>query len=193
MRILSQSGFTLLETVIVSILALIVGIALVSILVNNTDLFYKEGSIVKSGVNMNDVLQTVSDSIQESSSVVTGYPERSPIYISASQTLVLKLASTDSSGSIPNTFDYVVFTKDPDKPYFRMKTFPNPLSTRHTGDQILTTLLDAVEFTYLDKLDNQVPPGSATKVRAEISVLIQHGFSSTKQSSNIVVSPRNFL
>ena len=192
MRSLKGNGFTLLEIVIVAGLAMIIGTVLAGILVNNTGVFYQQNSIVKSGLSVNDLLQTLSATISQSSSIASGYPESSPTYTSSANTLVLKLASLDSNGVIPGVYDYIVIHEDlADVNVLRMQTFANPLSDRRSSDQVLTTLLEGITYNYLDKAGLEVVPTAASSIKVTVEALLKQGSIGQKQSSSIIITLRN--
>ncbi len=192
MRKRLNNGFTLLEIVIVAGMAMIIGTVLAGILVNNTGVFYQQNSIVKSGLNVNDLLQTLSANISEASSIASGYPEATPVYISSANTLVLKFASLDANGVISSTYDYVVIYKDPQDPnVLRMQTFANPLSTRRSGSQVLTTLLEGISYKYLDKSGLEVVPTASSSIQVTVEALLKQGSIGQKQTSSVIVNLRN--
>lgn len=181
-----MKGFTLTETVIVAAIFLIVGTLLASILVNNTSLYNSQSSFVTSGLNLNDAMTEIETYIRQASSVVNGYPDVSPTYVTSNNTLILKIPSYNASGVIENIFDYVVITKDAAKNNLLMEhVFPDVSSDRKSQTKVLTNILQSVEFTYLDKNDNIVTPISAAKVKTEINVTSTN--SSQNKSSNAII------
>lgn len=188
----NQRGFTLYETLIVVAISLVVGTILVSILLNNSGLYNKQSSLITSGLNINDVVNEVDKNIRQASSIVVGYPEVSPTYITGTTTLVLKVPSYNSSGVINNTFDFVVVTKDAtNSNLLREYVFPDVSSLRESQNKVLTNILESVEFTYLDNNDNVVQINSAVKVKTHITVLPTSNVSDKSRTAEIVTSLRN--
>lgn len=179
-----DNGFSLVELLVVITLTILVGGLLLSILVSNTNVFYRETAKVSQGVGVNDVLSNVSENVKQSIGVASGYPVSSPTYTSGAATLVVKLPSIDQSGNtLANTFDYVVYYQDVDK--LRFKIFPDPLSKRPLEDKILVTNLDSLNFEYFDKQGVSISPTAAAKVKLTI-ILEQKAGTTTQTSTNSV-------
>lgn len=165
--VINAHGFTLIELIISTAVAVLVGGLLIGILVNNTGLFYKQSSKISEGVGINDALSSIRFAVKQSSAVSSGYPVTSPTFTSSSSELVLKVPSIDSSENIINdTFDYYVFTVLEQRLY--LKVFPDPISTRKSVDTILSQNVNSLEFTYLDALGNPITPVSAVKVKINL-------------------------
>lgn len=165
---MKKNGFTLPEVLIVLVVGIIVGGLLLSILVNNTGLFYQQSSKVSLGLGSNDALIAVRSTIKEASSIAVSYPEiPPPTFTSGNSVLVLKQLSIDANSNIiADTYDYIVFTKEGDK--FRMKVFPNASSARKSQDQILAHNVENLIFNYYDKTDLPVAPQNAVKVKTTL-------------------------
>ncbi|MCL4367047.1 prepilin-type N-terminal cleavage/methylation domain-containing protein [Patescibacteria group bacterium] len=187
-----MKGFSLLEVIIVSAIGLVVGTFLISILVNSNGFFFKQGAVINEGVNINDTMDNLTSMIRQASAVATGYPEATPSFVTSSHVLVLKLASEGPTEIIPDTYDYVVFSTDPTNPnILRMQIFPDPQSSRKSTNQVLTTLLDNVQYKFYDKNGNQVTPVSASVVEVSLTVLAQTGQVSSQRTSKVSVTLRN--
>lgn len=185
-------GFTLFETLIVVAIFIVVGTLLVSILINNTSLYNSQSSLVTSGLNTNDAVREIENYIRQASSVASGYPEVSPTYVTSSTTLVLKIPSYNASGVISNTFDYAVITKDTTKNnLLREYVFPDLASERESQNKALTSILQSIGFTYLNKNDNVVVSTSAEKIKTEITVLSSNNVSDKSRTAIIVTNLRN--
>lgn len=166
-----EAGLTLVEILISSSIAVVVGSLLLIIMVNSSGLFYKESSKVNIGLNTDDALSKVRKSIKESSAVVANYTQGLETYTSGVTMIVLKLPSLDSSGNIiPNVFDYFVFFKD--QSHLRFKTFPDIVSFRKPQDQIFSTNVEGLVINYLtsDNPPVEVSPSSAAKVRITLTL-----------------------
>lgn len=190
MKSQKNAGFTLVETLLATALAVIVGALLVNILAKNTGQFYQERSIVSSSLDLNDVLQKLGSDIRETSLITSGYPEASPTYTGGANTLVLKLPSLSSSGTINNTYDYIVVTADSAN-ILRRHVFADAQSNRKNSDEVLTTLLDTITFEYLDKNNLSVNPTQAVKIKVTLNLISKTGLISSKKSSSIIINLRN--
>lgn len=187
-------GFTLLEMVIVGGIALVVGTFLASILVNHSGVSYKQGSIVNSGLSLNDSMKTIDENIKQAAAVASSYPESSPIYTTSAEVLVLKLPAINSSGIINNVYDYVVVAKDTaNTKILRLYVFPDAQSSRLSANMVLTTILQSVQFQFMDKNGNAVSPNAATSVGVNLTVLSKLGSIGQNQSASSVTSLRNAI
>lgn len=193
MKILSE-GFTLVEVLIASAVALIIGLFLMSILVNNNGIFYKQNAIVNEGLGLNDAMNEINKNILQAVNVAVSYPQDSPIYISGSHTIILKLPALGVDGIINNIYDYVVIIKDSDKNnILRKKVFPDPASTRKSEDLVLTTILDSINFGYLNRSGVIVNPELATSVSTALSVKSSSGSISSARTSTMITTLKNAL
>lgn len=171
-----QKGFTLIEVLVAMGIATLVGALLVIIIVNSAGLFTEQSSKVQTGLNINDALQQVRDSIKQANSVADQYTAGSTTYVSGSNQLVLKIASINSSGDIViNSFDYFIFLRD--QSFLRFKIFPDPLSSRKARDQIFSNSVDNFSFQYLNSAipPVEVSPATATKVRVSLTLKQKNG------------------
>lgn len=164
-------GFTLLEVLVATAIAIVAGALLIVIIVNSTGLFYQQSSKISEGLNTNTALSTIRSSIKQATAISAQYTSGSTTYISGSTQLVLKVASIDASNEIiSDTFDYFVFFLDQN--YLRFKIFPDVASSRQAADQILSTSIDNLLFQYFNSATppEEVIPVQATKVVATISL-----------------------
>lgn len=185
-------GFTLIEVIIASAVAVVVGALVVGILVNNTGLFYSQSSAVDEGVSLNDALGQITSAVKQAAQVASGYPASSPTYITGASTLVLMLPSLGSSGVIANTYDYVVISPDSANPkVLRLQIFPDAQSTRKSANTVLTTILSSIQFSYPDKNGVATTPASAVSVGINLAVLSKTGTIGGVRTSNTVVNLLN--
>lgn len=181
-----------MEAIIAIGIAVVVGSMLVVIILNSSGIFYKESSTLEQGLNINDALSKIRQSVKESSGVASSYTLSGITYTSSSQQLVLKLPSINSSGNtISNTFDYFVFFKD--KSYLRFKTFPDAASTRKAQEQIFSNSVDSLSFIYLDSSNppKEVTPTVATKVRVSLTLKQKSGANFETNSGGTEANLRN--
>lgn len=172
-----ERGLTLVEAIIATAIAAVVGILLPIIIINSTNLFYKQSSKVEQGLGINDALSKIRETIKESNSVAAVYPPTgAPTYTSAAQQIVLKIPALDSLGNtVSNTFDYFVFFLDQDK--LRFKIFPDASSSRKSQDQILSNNVNLLKIQYYNSATPpvEVSPTSATKVKITLSLRQKSG------------------
>lgn len=187
-----QKGFSLFETVVVAGVALIIGTFLVGIMVNHTIVFNRQSSMVTQGLSTDDATREIESYVKQAASVVSGYPEAGPTYITGNETLVVKIPSVNAQGIISNTFDFVVITKDIVHPnVLKEYIFPDAQSTRDTTDKAVTNILNSIVFSYLDKDGAVTAPTSAVKVKTEISVLSKTSQKGQPRSATVITSLRN--
>lgn len=164
-------GLTLIEILVAMGIASIAGVLLLVIIVNSMGIFSQQSSKVSEGLNMNDAFSKMRGVIKQSSMVAQQYTEGSTTYTSGVNQLVLKIPSIDSSNNIIDlTFDYLIFYLDQN--YLHLKTLPYSLSSRKSGDQILSTNVDSLVFKYLNSANPpaEVIPIDATKIRITIQL-----------------------
>ena len=183
-----STGFTLAELLIATALGVIVSGALVAILINNTEVVYKQSSRVSQGLDINSALANVKSYLKQASLVAVSYPESpSPTYTSSSSELVLKITSVDQNDeAITNTYDYVIYYKDQDK--LRVLIEPNALSSRDQMNTILASNLDQIIFDYLDTQGNPTSPTAAKKVKTTIILKQKAG---SRYETNIATAEAN--
>lgn len=182
---MKNRGFTLVEILIASAIALIVGIFLLSILANSNGIFYKQNAIVSEGLSLNDSMSEIDKNIRQATSVA----DTSDVH-----TLMLKLSALGVDGMIDNVYDSIIIAKDPDKNnILRKKVIPDVASIRKSEDLVLTTMLDSINFVYLNKLGEIVNPQTATSVSITLSVKSGSGSINSKRSSTIITTLKNAL
>ncbi|MEK7617286.1 MAG: hypothetical protein AAB414_04470 [Patescibacteria group bacterium] len=189
---MKEEGLTLLEVMIAMGIAMIVGTLLVAIIVNSAGIFYQESSRLSLGVNINDALSKVRGDIKRASSVASSYTSGSTTYTSGLTQLVLKILSQDSQGNIiADTFDFFVYFLDQNK--LRLKTFPDPLSSRKAQDQIFSTNAEVLSFKYLDSTNppNDVTPILATRVKITLTLKQKSGAGYETNTATSEASLRN--
>ncbi len=188
-----EGGFTLLETVIASAVALIAGTFLVAILVNHNGVFYQQNSVVSEGLSLNDAIREIDNNIRLGVSVAVGYPEDVPEIYSDNDSLVIKIPAINGVNVTPNVYDFIVISKDQSNiKVLKIQIFPDPQSTRPASNRVLTTLLESVSFTYLDKNGEVVAAASSASVKVDLTVLSKTGSVGSSRSSSSTTTLRNF-
>lgn len=187
-----RRGFAMVEVLLASAIAVVVGFVLVNILSNNTSVFYQQNALVSGNLSLNDTTAELTNQIKQASAVTLGYPESLPNFTTDAKTLVFKSPAVNVDGVIPNVYDYTVISADQAKPkVLKMQLFPDSQSTRKAQTRVLTAILDSIQFEYLDKTGAVTAPISAVSIRVTLTVGYQNGSINKKSSSNFVVGLRN--
>lgn len=162
-------GFSLPEVLVSLAIGVVASVLLLSIMVENYGVFYKQSSRVDQGVGLNEVLAKIRQFIKEADSVAVSYIDGPTTYTSSSTELVLKLPSIDSGGNkIFNVFDHIVYFTDTDK--LKLKVILGVGSTREIIDKVIAFNVDTVNFEYFDPTGTSVTPTSATKVKFTLTL-----------------------
>jgi type II secretory pathway pseudopilin PulG len=188
-----SQGISLFELLIVITLSSLIGAALISFLVKNSGLFYQQNAQINQEISQNNTLDQLRSAILSAAYIASGYPVASPEYTTGTNVLVLAVPSIDASGLvISNTYDYIVFTKDPQKPTILRKfIFPDTLSKRKSENRVLTTRLSNIFFYYFDKSGNVVSPTTASQIKLVMNQLEKAGLADQQSSESAQVNLRN--
>lgn len=171
-----ERGFTLIEVLVAVGIATIAGVLLVVVIVNSAGLYSNQSAKIQEGLNINDAIMKVRGSIKPANAVADYYTSGSTTYTSGANQLVLKMASIDLSNNIiTDTYDFFVFFLDQNS--LRFKIFPDPVSSRKTQDQVLSTSVDNLNFRYFDSATPpvEVIPAAATKIRITLTLKQKSG------------------
>ncbi len=171
-----QAGLTLMEVLVAMGISILVGALLVVIIVNSAGLYSKESINLQGGLNSNNALGEIRQTIKQSSAIISSYTDGAVTFTSGNDRIVLKVSSTDSLGNlISDTFDYFVFFKDAN--ILRLKTFPDTASSRKTQDRIFSTNVDSLKFQYLNSANppEEVTAATAAKVKVTLSIKQKNG------------------
>lgn len=171
-----MKGLTLIEVLITMGISVVVGVLLLVVIVNSAGLFYSQSSKLSIGLNTNDALSQVRQSIKEASAIAASFTSGVETYTSGATQLVLKVPALDASNNIiADTFDYFIFFLDQKK--LRFKTFPDTQSTRRAQDQIFSTSVDSLTFKYYDLVSpaNEVVPTAAQRVLISLTLKQKSG------------------
>jgi Tfp pilus assembly protein FimT len=188
----SERGVTLVEILIATVITFVVGGFLVATLVNQTGIFYQQSSIVNQGVSLNDVMARINSDIRESSAIAVSVTYNSVEYTTGSDSVIFELPAYNSQGILSGVSDYIVIkVDDENENVLRRLVLPDQQSLRSSSNTVLTSILESVEYIYLDSSDEIVQPSSASKVSATVTVLARTGSIGSPRSSTIVTSLRN--
>lgn len=185
-------GFSLLEVVLGGGISLIVGILLVGILINNSGFLYKQNSLVSEGLSLNDAMHQIETVLRQAVSVEADFTKDTTVYMTDSDTLVLRIPALQNGEILDNVYDFVVIEVDSGKAeILRRYIFPDPLSERPAANTVLTTVLETVQFFYQDKAGNVVSPTAAQAVGVTLNVNPSTGAIGSSRSSTAVTTLRN--
>jgi prepilin-type N-terminal cleavage/methylation domain-containing protein len=183
-------GFSLIEVLVASAIGLMAGTFLVSILVNETGIFYKQNSIVTTGLSINQLSEKLTQTIKEATAVVVAYPETGQAqHSSSANKAVIKLISYNNQGVLEGVYDYTIVYQDSNK--LIKQVILGTGSTRPGGTEVLSTVLDSLTFSYLNNLDQIVPIPQATKIKAVINTKSSTGRINATNSATIITSFKN--
>lgn len=188
-----RRGFTLVEVLIATAIAGMVGALLVQLLVQNNTVYYQQTAKVSTGTALNSVTISINNDIKGSATIVSGYPLNNPTVISTSNSIVLGLASLDGSGNvILNTYDYLTISQDSNHlNVLREVIYPDPSSSRKSSNKVLASNVSSIVFNYYDSSGNVVAPTLATKINFVITISSTTGGQPQVSSANSTVSLRN--
>lgn len=187
-----MKGLTLVEVLLAVVISLAVAGLLLVVIINSAGIYYKQSSKLTEGLNINDSLLNIRNSIKDAKAVVANYTGDSQTYTSGPTTLVLKLSSIDSSNNIiADKFDYFVFYLDQNK--LRLRTFPDNFSSRKAQNRIFSTLVDNLVFKYFNSaaLAQEVVPANATKVQVTLTLSQKNGQDIEKNTAFSEANLRN--
>lgn len=184
-----EKGLTLIEVLIAVGITAIAGVLLLVVIVNSAGLFTNQSSKVQMGLNSNDALAVVRNSIKQAYTVAEQYTNGSDTYLSGSNQLVLQVPAIDFSNNIiTDTYDFFVFFLDSDT--LRFKVFPDPSSSRKPVNQVFSTSIDSLNFQYFNSAipPLEVTPNTAIRVKMTLTIKQRNG---TSFETNIATSEAN--
>lgn len=193
LRTKSDRGFSLVEIIIATAVSSIVGIMLITIFVQNNQVFNVEQIKTSQGISLNNAVSEMKSSIRSASSIAASYPSPSPQYTSSADQLVLKLPSIDVNGNIiTNTFDHLVITQDSlNNKILRKILFPDVLSSQPAYNKVLMTDLFLLNFSYLDASNNATTPINAAIIDFTLNSSTKYQFQDQLSSASASVRLRN--
>lgn len=187
---MKEKGLTLVEILIALTLTILMSGLLLAILVNSTNVFRNQSVKIEQGMDINDTLSKIRESVKGANAVIEKYQDGVTLYTSSDQTVVLKQSSVDSSGSIiPSTDDYVIFTLEEKKLW--LKIFPNAQSVKKRHDELLATGVESIKFEYFDDNNLISLPKDAGKVKVTIKLLQKNGLDIQALTATSDASLRN--
>lgn len=189
----TTAGFSLIELIITLGLAAGLGVVLGSIFIQNNQVFQTQNNQVSETKEINNLQLLFNKHIRNAAAIAAGYPVNNPTVVSDNQSLVLAVPSIDYSGNvITHSFDYIVITPDPDNPtILREMTYPHGGSSRGQLNQVLTTGLSDINFSYLSDDKLPVTATNATIVNFSVNITYGSGHNAKIASGSGLVNLRN--
>lgn len=190
-----NAGFTLIELLLVMGIGSVIGVMLITFLVQQNGIFYQQSSKLNQGVSLNNAMLEINNVIHQASAIVPSLTDGNTTYTSGKQTLVMSLPSVNQNGDvIDKTFDYLVLTVDSkNSGIIRLLTFPSVSSTRPAGNKVLVSNASLLEVSYLDKNNLDISPSIAVKVGVVLNVKDNLGLNNNQTSSSSArINLRNY-
>lgn len=163
-----RKGFTLVEILVTLSLLVLITAALVEFYQMYSTLFTSERILFTIGTSANIAITEIEKATLEARQILTSRVVSGTTYTTGASTLVLELPSTDASGVISNTFDYVVFYISGDTLYRLIDAHPS--SERESGTKELTDWVSALALSY-DTAD----ASQASMVTVDLTLKMQSG------------------
>lgn len=183
----SSRGLSLPEILLGITIAAVAGGLLINMLISSNSVFFDQSIKIRQGLSLNQATMEVTGLIKSSAGIVSQYPPSGTSeYTTNSDTLVLKIPSINQSGGIiDQVFDYAVLSKDSSNPnILRKKIIVDDSSFRNEEDKVLSTVLEEIEFIYLDSANTPVAPAEAVRISFTINLTENTGNYESKSSSS---------
>lgn len=143
----SQQGFTLAETLVVVVVAVLIGTAVVSMWIGYNNYFSLELAQASVGSDAERIMSQAEVAALQASGVASSHTFSGTTITSTSSALVLQVPSIDSSGTIlANTYDYIALYASSTNAYKAIDAAAG--SSRTTGTTKLSASLQSLSFTY---------------------------------------------
>lgn len=181
-------GLSLIEVLIGVIIFGVGGAILVATMISSNDVFISQTAQVNQGLSINQTASKIEETIKYSAGVNLQYPPTGNAqFVSANNSIVLKIPSVDQNGMIlDSVFDYVVWHIDSANPQIlRKQVFITSPSARNPENQVLSTSLKELQFRYFDANNNIVAPAQAVRVGFIVN-LLEEGSSNESSVSGTI-------
>jgi len=178
-----NSGFTLIETLIVIVLFALTATVIVNLFLGQNGLYRYYTAEVKSTGRARLALDRIDMVARESDAVLASYNFGGTDYFSGTDTLILRQQSIDNSDNfVSGSFDYTVFFRDPSDPRtLRELTEVGALSKRQAIDRVLSSSIESFTLTY----DS---PSFSTVENIDIEITASENFSGSTATTTIFSS-----
>ncbi len=145
-----NNGTSLVEIIVYIFIGVLIALVITEIFISQTQIGDKQSA--KTDIERNSVsgINTLKTITQSAITVVASRTFGSDLFVSGSDTLILKLPAVDSSGDlVAGSSDYVVFFRDPVNPaLLKITTEAGTGSARIPGTKIISSFVDSIEFGY---------------------------------------------
>ncbi len=181
-------GISLLEVLIGVAIFGIGGAILVATMISSNDVFISQNAQVNQGLSINQTASRIEETIKYSAGVSLQYPPGGNAqFLSSDNSIVLKIPAVDQNGMIlDSVFDYIVWHVDSVNPQvLRKEVFVTSPSARNAENQVLSTSLKDLQFSYFDANNNTVAPAQAVRVGFIVN-LLEEGSSSESSVSGTI-------
>ncbi|MFC1663389.1 type II secretion system protein J [Patescibacteria group bacterium] len=179
----NQRGFTLQEVMVMVFVIGLLSVLVSSVFVASNRVF----RIVQASVDLQTDISRIQTLLQRDirgAAAVSQYPEASPTYTSDDDTLVLRMASIETDGSIvPSTYDYIIYTISGPGPYTLTREQVANGAGRNDSTQVLSKVLIDLTFMYDD-----TPITDATEVIADLA--LSKTYQSTPRSITATIAAK---
>ena len=166
-----NSGVTLVEVLIATAAAALIGTILILILVQNNNIFVQQTLTVNEKINLSDTSTNLEHELKNASGILTTAAVSGVTYSSNESTIIISLPSIDTNGNnISNALDTLIYSKDLTNPKLLKKiTSASSLSTRKSANFLVINNLSSISINYLDLSGSPVQPDKAARVRFSIT------------------------
>lgn len=143
-----NSGFTLIETIIVVALFAIMIVAIFGLFDYHAKIYKYQEALVRVSGSARSALNAIQFYTLQAHAVLASQTVNGTAYTSnGSSTMILQLPALNGSGNIiSNTWDYVVFHVNGANLIETIQA--DPASSRNSGDVLLSDSLQSIVFTY---------------------------------------------
>jgi len=140
-----QSGFTIVELVIVILLTLVVGIVVSTLFIGQNRVYQTETAELNITNDARTGLDDIDNYVRQAYRALQSYSS----YTAGSQVLILQIQSVGASTQlIPGTYDYVVYYLTGNNLY--RQVYPDAASTRSATTKKIASNVNSLAFTYSD-------------------------------------------
>lgn len=146
---MARRGFTMLEIIIVLSIALICFLIILGMYISQSRLYASESNISELQTINSIIQETVSRNIEQGIEIIESKIINGTIYISDSNTMIVKLPAIDASKQIiAGVYDYVAFDFDSANSKITSNTETGSGSARPTGEKTVANFVGTLNFRY---------------------------------------------
>ncbi len=177
-----QSGFTLIELVVVVALFAVCSVVLVDLFIGHNRLYRSETAELDITNDARQALDDVDGYVRQANRILATYST----YTAGPQVLILQIQSVNASNQlVPGTFDNVVFYLSSENLY--RQVFPNVASTRAAVTKKLASNVNSLVFTY-----NNADYAQVTEVTLDLTLQKSAGLQNRAITASSKARLRNY-